>query len=99
MDRRIGLIDRLTTAITDFRHTGYIKHTLRDLLTQRIFQIALGYEDGNDSNTLRCTPCSSWQQNARLYTDNLLASGATFARLEDALSSLDIYCMARVLVL
>jgi len=56
VDRRIGLIDRLTTAIPDFRHPSYIKHTLHDLLTQRIFQIASGYEDGNDSNTLRRAP-------------------------------------------
>lgn len=37
VDRRIGLIDRLTGAIVDSRHTSYIKHTMRDLLTQRVF--------------------------------------------------------------
>jgi hypothetical protein len=48
VDRRIGLIDRITQAIVDARHAGYITHPMRDLLTQRIFQIASGYEDGND---------------------------------------------------
>ena len=42
VDRRIGLIDRLAAAITDSRHASYIKHPLRDLLTQRVFQIAPG---------------------------------------------------------
>jgi hypothetical protein len=42
VDRRIGLLNRLTVAITDSRDARYITHTLRDLLTQRIFQIASG---------------------------------------------------------
>ena len=100
VDRRIGLIDRLTAAITDLRHASYIKHTLRDLLTQRTFQIASGYEDGNDSNTLRRDPLFKLAvERAPLDNDNLLACGATFSRLEDALSSRDIYRMARALVL
>jgi len=45
VDRRIGLIDRLTAAIADSRDTRYITHPLRDLLTQRVFQIASGYEE------------------------------------------------------
>ncbi len=49
-DRRIGLIDRLTAAITDYRNTRYVIHPLRDLLSLRTFQIASCYEDGNDAN-------------------------------------------------
>jgi len=100
VDGRIGLINRLTKAISDSRHPGYIKHTLRDLLTQRTFQIASGYEDGNDSNTLRRDPLFKLAaERAPLDIDNLLACGATFSRLEDALSNRDIYRMARALVL
>jgi hypothetical protein len=100
VDRRIGLIDRLTAAIADSRDTRYITHTLRDLLTQRVFQIASGYEDGNDANTLRGDPLFKLAANrAPLDTDNLLACGATHSRLEAALSSRDIYRMARALVL
>jgi hypothetical protein len=33
VDRRIGLIDRFTQAIVDARHTSYITHPMRDLLT------------------------------------------------------------------
>jgi hypothetical protein len=53
VDRRIGLIERLVAAVSDSRHPSYITHSMRDLLTQRVFQIASGYEDGNDANALR----------------------------------------------
>ena len=100
VDRRIGLIDRLTVSITDSRHTSYINHSMRDLLTKRIFQIASGYEDGNDANTLRHDPLFKLSAGrAPLYAVRLLACGATFSRLEGSLRRSDIYRMARALVL
>jgi len=99
VDRRIGLIDRLTKAIVDSRDPRYTTHTLRDLLTQRVFQIASGYEDGNNSNTLRGDPLFKLAaERAPLDTGNLLACGATHSRLEGALRRSDIYRMARALV-
>ena len=99
VDRRIGLMDRLTASIVDSRHASYIKHPLRDLLTQRVFQIASGYEDGNDANSLRSDPLFKLAAGrAPLDDDNLLACGATFSRLEGALRRSDIYRMARALV-
>jgi hypothetical protein len=100
VDRRIGLIDRLTAAIADTRDSRYITHSLRDLLTQRVFQIASGYEDGNDANTLRGDPLFKLAaERAPLDTGNLLACGATHSRLEGSLRRSDIYRMARALVL
>lgn len=100
VDRRIGMIDRLTAAITDFRDARYITHSLRDLLTQRIFQIACGYEDGNDANTLRNDPMFKLAaERVPLATDNLLACGATQSRMENALRRSDLYRMAEALVL
>ncbi len=100
VDRRIGLIDRLTSAIADSRDSRYITHTLRELVTQRVFQIASGYEDGNDANTLRGDPLFKLAADrAPLDTGNLLACGASHSRLEGALRRSDIYRMARALVL
>ena len=100
VDRRIGLIDRLTAAIADSRDTRYVTHPLRDLLAQRVFQIGSGYADGNDADTLRCDPIFKLAANkAPLDADNSLACGATHSRLENALSSKDIYRMARAMVL
>lgn len=99
VDRRIGLVDRLTGAIADSRHASYIIHPLRDLLAQRVFQIASGYEDGNDANTLRRDPLFKLAAGrAPLDSGNLLACGATFSRLEGSLRRSDIYRMARALV-
>jgi hypothetical protein len=56
IDRQIGLTTRLAAAIHDQRHQSSIDHPLRDLLAQRIYQIASGYADGNDANSLRYDP-------------------------------------------
>ena len=56
IDRQIGLTERLTAAIQDKRYQSYIDHPLRDLLAQRIYQIAAGYADANDANSLRRDP-------------------------------------------
>lgn len=98
VDRRIGMINRLTAAIADTRDTRYITHSLHELLTQRVFQIASGYEGGNDANTLRHDPMFKLAADkAPLDIDNPLACGATHSRLENALSSKDIYRMAHAL--
>ena len=56
IDRQIGLTERLAAAVQDKRHPSYIDHPLHDLLAQRIYQIASGYADGNDANSLRHDP-------------------------------------------
>ena len=56
IDRQIGLTERLAAAIRDKRHQSYVDHPLRDLLAQRIYQIAAGYADANDANSLRRAP-------------------------------------------
>ena len=56
IDRQIGLTERLAAAVQDKRHPSYTDHPLRDLLAQRIYQIASGYADGNDANSLRHDP-------------------------------------------
>ena len=48
VDRQIGLTERLAAAIRDKRHQSYIDHPWRDLLAQRIYQIASGYADAKD---------------------------------------------------
>lgn len=99
VDQRIGLIDRFTHAITDTRHASYVTHSLKDLLTQRIFQIASGYEDGNDANVLRADPLFKLATNRTpLATGNHLASSATHCRLEGAMRRSDIYRLAEALL-
>lgn len=59
-DAAIGLIDRLASCFTDGRATGAIEHTVRTLVGQRVFGMALGYEDLNDREQLCHDPaCTS----------------------------------------
>lgn len=55
-DRGLRLADRLAACFTDLRAADAVKHTLPDLLRQRIFGLALGYEDLIDHDALRFDP-------------------------------------------
>ena len=52
-DRRIGLTRAVAEVFKDRRDPALITHSLSDLLRQRIYGLALGYEDLNDHDTLR----------------------------------------------
>ena len=55
-DAAIGLIDRLAGCFTDGRKAELIEHSVRTLIGQRVFGMALGYEDLNDHDQLRHDP-------------------------------------------
>ena len=50
------IIGQMARCFTDFRDEELIEHSFEDLLRQRIFAIALGYEDLNDHDHLRYDP-------------------------------------------
>ena len=99
VDLQIGLTRRLADALPDRRHQSYVSHSYHDLLTQRIYQIGCGYQDGNDANSLRHDPMFKLGA-ARLPFDDgaALASGATISRFEHAASRQDIYRVSEALV-
>ena len=55
-DRSIRLTDRLAHCFTDLRLADAITHSVADLLRQRVFGLALGYEDLIDHDALRHDP-------------------------------------------
>ncbi len=55
-DRAIGLIDRFARCFSDRRSPGLVEHTVATLVGQRVFGIALGYEDVLDHDELRHDP-------------------------------------------
>ena len=55
-DRKIGLLRRVTGCFTDYRQPERIEHRLEEMLAQRIYGLALGYEDLNDHEQLRQDP-------------------------------------------
>lgn len=98
LDRRLGLVDALAEAIEDPRDVRYTDHPLRDILRQRIYQIALGYEDANDADTLRRDPVLKVACGRDPVRDGDLASQPTLSRLENALSPRACYRLAAALV-
>ena len=52
-DLRIGMSARLSKCFTDFRNRASVEHSVEELVGQRIYGLALGYEDLNDHHRLR----------------------------------------------
>ena len=50
--RLYGLVAGLAPCLVDRREPGKIRHTLAELLGQRIFGVACGHPDGNEANHL-----------------------------------------------
>jgi DDE family transposase len=55
-DRAIGMMERFAACFHDERRQDLIEHEVVTLLGQRVFAIALGYEDLNDHDALRHDP-------------------------------------------
>lgn len=53
VEQHFGIIKQLSGCFTDYRDSSYTDHSVYALLCQRIFGIALGYEDLNDHDDLR----------------------------------------------
>jgi hypothetical protein len=56
VDQRLRLISRLAGCFEDHRDPQRIEHSVTELLAQRLYAIALGYEDLNDHDELRRDP-------------------------------------------
>ena len=56
VDRRLSLTQRLAACFTDHRRPDQIEHQVRELVAQRVYGLALGYEDLNDHDQLRGDP-------------------------------------------
>jgi hypothetical protein len=53
VDKRIGLLARLAGCFSDYRNPKAIEHGVQALVAQRVYGLALGYEDLNDHDALR----------------------------------------------
>jgi hypothetical protein len=56
VEAKTGILRRLAACFTDHRDPELVEHTVYELLAQRVFALALGYEDLNDHDTLRHDP-------------------------------------------
>jgi len=97
LDSRIGLTASLAAALPAERDRRYVEHTVLEQLRQRVFGIALGYEDCNDARTLRADPmlkvCCG-----REPEGEVLASQPTLSRFENEATARSCYLLARALL-
>jgi hypothetical protein len=98
IDDQLGLTHALAAVLSDPRDAGRIHFTPEDLLKQRVFQIAAGYEDANDSNTLRDDPIFKLMLDRLPESGASLASQPTISRFENRVSRTQLYRMALVLL-
>jgi hypothetical protein len=80
-DRKIGLVGRVAACFSDGRMPGRIEHRLEEMLAQRIYGLALGYEDLNDHEQLRSDPVFGVLSGKRDLSEPL-AGKSTLNRLE-----------------
>jgi hypothetical protein len=97
-DRQLGLIRRLADCIADPRNPLMTIHEQRTMLAQRIFGIALGYEDLNDHDTLREDPLFSVLADKTPDPDEPLASSPTLCRFENRVDRKALVRMSEVFV-
>ena len=98
VEKQTGLINRISNCITDNRDQRYVDHTIREMLTQRVFQIAAGYEDCNDCDDLRDDMIFKTCAGRLPQTGLSLASQPTMSRLENSIKSQDLYRIGQELV-
>jgi hypothetical protein len=93
VDRFLGLSKALAGRLPDRRDPDRIEHSLESMLRQRIYGLALGYEDLNDHDSLRKDLL--WQ--AATERDEQLASCSTLCRLENRAERKEAWLMHEVL--
>lgn len=97
VDDRLQLTDTLAGCLADRRDPDKIRHTMRDLLRQRIFGVACGYEDGNDAARLAEDPMHKLAVGRDPLTGAALASQPTLSRFENAVGPRALYAMGRTM--
>jgi hypothetical protein len=96
-EARYGLIDGFARCLIDERQSGKVRHTLADLLAQRIFGLACGYPDANDAARLADDPIHKLLLGRDPIDGDSLASQPTISRFENEVGAQALYAMGREL--
>lgn len=89
-DKRLNLLPRLTECFLDGRQQERVEHSIAEMLAQRIYGLALGYEDLNDHEQLRKDPLFGVLA-GREEVDTALAGKSTLNRMELGAGTKDRY--------
>jgi hypothetical protein len=98
LDRTIGLTERAAACLEDPRLPERVRHSLLELLRQRLYQIAAGYEDCNDADRLRSDPALKLAVGRAPGSGADLASQPTLSRLESSITEVECEALNEVLL-
>ena len=96
-ERVYGLVKAFAGCLADKRAPGKIRHTLADLIGQRVFGIACGHPDGNDADHLADDPIHKLLLGRDPVSGAPLASQPTISRFENGARRTVLYRMGREL--
>jgi Transposase DDE domain group 1 len=95
VDEKLGLCAKLAPMLVDRRDPRLTQHPRLEQLRQRVFQIAMGYEDQNDATTLRLDP--AWKVACDRNVDEVdaLSSQPSLSRFEHAMTAKAVVLLTR----
>ena len=96
-EARYGLIDGFARCLVDDRQTGKVRHTLEDLLAQRIYGLACGHPDANDADRLADDPIHKLLLGRDPVDGDAIASQPTISRFENGVGPRVLNAMGREL--
>jgi hypothetical protein len=96
-EARYGLIDGFARCLVDDRQPGKVRHTLKDLLAQRIYGLACGHPDANDADRLAEDPIHKLLLGRDPLDGDPLASQPTISRFENQVGVRALYQMGHEL--
>ena len=82
VEKRSGIVRQFAACFRDYRNPDLIEHTVEELVAQRVYGLALGYEDLNDHEELRKDPLLAVLVEKSDPVGEVLAGKSTLNRLE-----------------
>lgn len=96
-DRQMGMISSMAKSFTDRRDSSRVRHEVEEILSQRIFGIACGYEDGNDAARIASDPVMKTLAGRDPFGEDL-ASQPSISRFERSATRKDLFRMGMSLM-
>jgi hypothetical protein len=94
-DQRAGVTAAMASAFVDLRDPHRIDHTRLEMLRERVYAIAMGYEDANDLDRLNGDPALKLACGRLPQSGKTLASQPSLSRQENAISAREQLQMAK----
>ena len=82
VEKRVGILRQFAACFTDYRNPDLIEHQVEEMVAQRVYGLALGYEDLNDHEELRNDPLLAVLVEKSDPSQETLAGKSTLNRLE-----------------